>query len=378
MDRSRLVATSVARRGRGPAPCLRAAARRALPILVLVALVLPSVAGCGAGDAGEFAASGSASEGGLRGVVLEQPIPKPDFTLLDTEGRPFDFLAETEGYLTLLFFGYTYCPDICPVHLANLAEVLRGMPWEVQSRTRVVFVTLDPARDTPERIRKWLDAFNREFIGLRGTQEEVAAIMNSIGLPPAVFEELPGGDYTVGHASQVIAFSPDGVARVIYPFGIRQADWAHDLPKLVRAEPSIVVRRAFVAQPIADGDRTALYLTLENRSSEPDEVIAARSEVAGRVELHTQIERDGRVTMLPIAGVPLPPGASVRLAPGGDHIMLLELTGPLVAGDTVRAELELRRGGRIPVAAEVRPYGELERVLAEDARDPVGAGREGG
>ena len=179
--------------------------------------------------------------GGWHGVRAPEPIPRPSFVLADTEGRPYDFRKETAGRLTLLFFGYTHCPDVCPVHLANIAAVLRDLSYDDRQRVTVVFVSTDPDRDTPGRIREWLDAFDPAFVGLRGTIDEVNAIQKTLGLGAAapVPRGTPGagtatdGGYTVGHAGQVIAFTPDDRAHLLYPFGTRQRDWAADLPKLV-------------------------------------------------------------------------------------------------------------------------------------------------
>ncbi len=170
-----------------------------------------------------------------RGSVLREPLPKADFTLTTTEGEPFDFRAETDGHVTLLFFGYTYCPDICPVHMANIAAVLHKLPPQTASRIKVVMVSVDPERDTPERFRSWLDNFDRSFIGLTGTADELATIQRAFYLPIAV-KQGEGPDYTVGHSASVLAFTTDNLAHVRYPSGIRQADWAHDLPLLVDAE----------------------------------------------------------------------------------------------------------------------------------------------
>ena len=163
-----------------------------------------------------------------------EPIPRPDFTLTDTEGQPYSFVERTEGQLSLLFFGYTQCPDVCPIHMANIGQVLRDMGVARRRRVTVVFVTTDPERDTAERIREWLDVFDASFVGLRGTIDEVNQIQIDLGLPPSVNADTDeNGGYLVGHAASVIAFSPDGPARLRYPFGTRQADWAHDLPKLM-------------------------------------------------------------------------------------------------------------------------------------------------
>jgi protein SCO1/2 len=171
---------------------------------------------------------------GLRGRVLPAPLPKPEFVLTDTHNRPFDFRRETDGYLTLLYFGYTYCPDVCPVQMANLGAVIAQLLPSLADRIRVVFVTTDPARDTPERLRQWLDNFDPRFIGLTGDTAQVAAVERALWLPTAVIGPRDSsGAYTVGHAAAIVAFTPDNLARVMYPFGIRQADWANDLPKLL-------------------------------------------------------------------------------------------------------------------------------------------------
>jgi protein SCO1/2 len=194
--------------------------------LVLTACVALLV-GCRSGN-------DSASAAGYRGLVLPQPRAKVDFALTDTDGNPFRFREATEGFVTLVFFGYTYCPDVCPIHMANISTVLKGLPFDIRNEFKVVFITTDPERDTLQRLRMWLDNFDPSFIGLRGTQEEVNEIAVSLGLPPAMIVETEGEEgYLVGHSAHVMAFTKDNLAHVIYRFGTRQADWAHDLPMLV-------------------------------------------------------------------------------------------------------------------------------------------------
>ena len=171
-----------------------------------------------------------------KGLELMQAMPKPSFTLTDLDGKAFDFRAETDGHLTFLFFGYTNCPDVCPLHMANIGSVLRNQPPEVVDRIKVVFVTTDPERDSIPRLKEWLGRFHPQFIGLTGSADQVAAAQQAARLLPATKDTanlLVTGGYSVGHAAQVIAFTADDSLRVIYPFGIRQEDWANDIPKLV-------------------------------------------------------------------------------------------------------------------------------------------------
>lgn len=201
---------------------------RALFALTLLSAML-ALAGCGV----------SAESGGkaFRGTTLAHALPRPSFTLADVHGQPFDFRAKTDDTVTLLFFGYLNCPDVCPVHMTNIAAVMRNLPYDVTGKVRVVFITTDPARDTPEKLGAWLANFDPSFIGLRGTPEQVKAIEKSVDVAPAALGAPDSsGAYDVGHAAQVIAFTRDDSAHVVYPFGTRQMDWAHDLPLLVQVK----------------------------------------------------------------------------------------------------------------------------------------------
>jgi len=171
------------------------------------------------------------------GTLVEPALARPDFTLTDTDGQPYDFGAETAGRLTLLFFGYTHCPDVCPVHMATLSAALDtpGMPDPT-----VVFVTTDPTRDDPARLREWLDQFDASFVGLTGTAEQIAAaedaarVGRSAPIPTEDGADAGDGtDYQVGHAAQIVAYTPDDQAHLVYPFGVRRQDWVNDLPRLL-------------------------------------------------------------------------------------------------------------------------------------------------
>ena len=174
------------------------------------------------------------TETGWQGAVLPQPVPKPDFTLTDTDGQPFDFRADTaDAAITFLYFGYTTCPDICPLHMAAIATALRNVPDELAEDTEVIFVSVDPARDEPI-IREYLDSFDASFTGLIGTAEEVNRIMDGIGLIPSAIAE--DGDYPPSHPVNIIAFAGDD-ARLAYPTSVPGGLIAEDLTRISTEGP---------------------------------------------------------------------------------------------------------------------------------------------
>jgi len=169
-----------------------------------------------------------------RGGLVTPPLPKPGFILTDTSGARFDFWNRTQGSVTLLFFGYANCPDQCPMHMANIGVALKKLPAGIAAQVKLVFVTTDPSRDTPMELRRWLDNFDKHFVGLTGTEAALEAIQRAAGVPPARKAERRNGNYSVAHANFVVAYTKDNLAHVIYPGGVTKDDWAHDLPLLVK------------------------------------------------------------------------------------------------------------------------------------------------
>ncbi len=170
--------------------------------------------------------------GALSGAPLPVAVARPGFVLATTTGDAFDFGARTRGRLTLLFFGYTRCPDVCPATMQSIATVTNRFTSEERQRLDVVFVTTDPGRDTPAELGRWLGRFDKAFIGLTGSIEAVEAAQRAAGVARAIRTADRSG-YAVSHAAQVLIYSPDDSGHIAYPFGTRQSEWAADLPKLM-------------------------------------------------------------------------------------------------------------------------------------------------
>jgi protein SCO1/2 len=215
----------------GPPPRLRTRVWTVL-IGLLIALV---AAGCG-GSPEKVSALNAPDASGLRGVRPDAPYPRPSFTLTDTYGKSFDFAARTAGRATILFFGYTNCPDECPTAMADVASALRKAP-EVRKGVSVVFVTTDPRRDTPSVMRRWLDRFDGSFIGLTGTPAQLTAAQQAAHIPPSHDDPTAGGGYDVAHSSLLLGYGANDRARVVYPPGSKVSDIASDLHLLAEKDP---------------------------------------------------------------------------------------------------------------------------------------------
>lgn len=169
----------------------------------------------------------------LHGMALNPPEPAKDFTLTDEHNGTFT-LSEQKGNVVLLFFGYTHCPDICPGTLAvwKKAESLLGADAE---RVRFVFITVDPERDTPERLAMHVDAFSPTFIGLTGDTEELQAVYASYGVyAEKETESETAAGYLMGHTAATFVIDPEGQWRSLMPFGVTGEDVAADVEALLK------------------------------------------------------------------------------------------------------------------------------------------------
>ncbi len=164
----------------------------------------------------------------LHGTVLEPAKPAPDFTLAAHTGQTFT-LSQQRGKVVLLFFGFTNCPDVCPTALSDMAVVMRKLGDDAKN-VQVAFVTLDPERDTPARLAKYMAAFNPTFLGLHGDQAAIAPIMKAYGVT-AIRRELPNSalKYTIDHSPFIYVIDPAGTWRELLQDGIPTTDMANDI-----------------------------------------------------------------------------------------------------------------------------------------------------
>jgi len=148
-------------------------------------------------------------------TVLPQPRPLPEFALTDAAGREFT-RASLRGRHRLLFFGFTHCPDICPLTLQVLATVVDEITARApELAPEVVFVSVDPSRDTPDRIREYLRNFDAQFIGVRGSDEALEPLIQTLGVTVHKVE-VDGENYNVVHNGTVFVIDPDAALVAVF------------------------------------------------------------------------------------------------------------------------------------------------------------------
>ena len=172
----------------------------------------------------------------FKGQPLEPTRAAPAFTLVDQHGQPFSSV-ELKGKVVAIFFGYTHCPDVCPATLATFAQARRQLAGTPASEAvRFVFVSVDPERDTPERIRQYLEPFGPGITGLTGTPQQIGEVLAAWGIAAEKVPLSPDkpDSYTIAHTASVLLLDRTGRIRVRLPFGSSAEDLVHDVQELLR------------------------------------------------------------------------------------------------------------------------------------------------
>ena len=190
-------------------------------------LALSLLAGCGADAASDD------PDGGYHGAVLDQQYVVPETPLTDTDGAPYSLAADTEQPLTLVFFGYTNCPDICQVVMSTIASALTRLDEADRDRVEVVFVTTDPARDDEAALRTYLDRFDPSFVGLTGDLQTIIELADPLAVAVEQGEKLPSGGYEVTHGTQVTGINAEDRVPIVWTQGTSASDLADDIHRLL-------------------------------------------------------------------------------------------------------------------------------------------------
>jgi protein SCO1/2 len=168
----------------------------------------------------------------FHGTELQSPQPAPDFELSAANGRNVS-LKDFDGKIVLLYFGYTFCPDVCPATLSELGKALDLLGKDAQN-VLVIMISVDPARDTPEILAEYVSHFHPGFIGVTGTPEEIAQVAASYGIFYEAHEGTAATGYLVDHTATVLVIDQEGHLKLVFPFGTTAEDIAKDLAYLLR------------------------------------------------------------------------------------------------------------------------------------------------
>lgn len=308
-----------------------------------------------------------------------RPLPPGgDFVLRAADGP----LATTDlrGRAVVLAFGYTACPDVCPTTLTTIAAALRelGDPAAVVP----VFVSVDPERDTPAHLAAYVRYFHPALRGVTGTADEVAAVAARYQVEYARVSAQEGQGYSIDHSAEIYVLDRAGrpAARLAYDVPVAEVVAAlrsvlaqpapatappvaspptsvaapSPVAPVPPAAPAVMAHGAYVREVPPGATVTAAFLMLHNPGPTARALVAASSPAARTVQLHQHIDDHGVMRMRQVERIDVPAGGMVELAPGGYHIMMIDLVRPLARGETVALALQFDDGTVVNVDAPVQ------------------------
>jgi protein SCO1/2 len=312
-----------------------------------------------------------------------KPLVSVDFT--DHNGKPFG-VEQFKGKWSVLFFGFTNCPDICPTTMQTLKQVKADLEQAgVWHNYQVVMVSVDPERDTSERLSKYVPYFDSEFIGISGPLESTASFSKNVGILFFKGEEMANGGYDVDHGAAIILVNPQGQYAGVTTAPHVQATISEDLIALADyagVEPSIAKDASVTAQPIPTStinsslasdlqglvienawirpappgvQSMAAYFDLLNNSEQDIVIVKSSSTAFSTAMIHNTVIEDGVASMNHLDELIIPANGKVSLAPLATHMMLMGPKQELGLGDTVEIELVTKDGRKFQKIVTVRP-----------------------
>jgi len=165
-------------------------------------------------------------------ILLPQSRKLPDLTMTNQDGQPV-VVSELKDKWTVLFFGYTFCPDICPTTLAQLRQIKSELPKDVLANLRVVLISVDPNRDTPAQLKQYLGYFDKEFIGLTASVADIQKLANAVSIP-FIPSDTSKPNYTVDHSGNLALLGPDGTQRGFIRAPLNNQKLVAQLPGLLQ------------------------------------------------------------------------------------------------------------------------------------------------
>lgn len=174
----------------------------------------------------------SAKPPAYRGTSYAEPFPQAsEISLTKADGGEFR-LSSQRGKIVLLFFGYTSCPDVCPTTLAEMKQVMDEL-GEAGAKVQVVFISVDPDRDTPQKIQSYAEFFHPSFIGLSGSMEELEPVWQAYSITREAVQSDSALGVIINHTARLFLVDPQGSLRLSFGYGTPVADIVHDIELLL-------------------------------------------------------------------------------------------------------------------------------------------------
>jgi protein SCO1/2 len=199
----------------------------------LAAGLLVLLAACGGSTGAANRGFVESNPDGMHGAVLTEKYVVPDVTLTATDGSDYSVTEDTTAPITLFFFGYTNCPDVCSIVMGDMASAMARLEPEQREQVDVLLVTSDPARDDEKVLREYLDRFDPAFEGVTGDLKKIVRVANALGVEIQKEPRLPSGGYEVGHGSQIVAVDDTDRSPIVWTEGTSPDQLAEDLTALL-------------------------------------------------------------------------------------------------------------------------------------------------
>lgn len=307
-----------------------------------------------------------------KAILLPTPKEMVAVNFVDHNGQEFD-LTDLQGKWSILFFGFTNCPDVCPTTMQTLKQVKQDLyNAGVWNNYQVIMVSVDPERDTVERLKNYVPFFDPDFIGIRASVEHTTEFAKNVGILFYKSKQLDNGGYDVDHGAAIILINPQGQYAGVMTAPHIQADMSADLVKLANyagvennqtpttksvssntppasidtGKPSaaLTIENAWVRPAPPQAPSMAAYFDIVNNTAGAITIINSSSLQFNNTMIHDTIIENGIASMSHLGNVLIPAGAKVSLSPGAKHMMLMSAKAPLKEGDQVDIQFETDEG----------------------------------
>ena len=319
----------------------------------------------------------------VKAILLPSPKTITGVDFVDHHSKPFT-LAQLDGKWSILFFGFTNCPDICPTTMHTLKQVKEKVNNENSwGNYQVIMVSVDPKRDTPERLENYVPFFDADFIGITGDLETTTNFAKQLGILFIAHDDEGTDSYDVDHGTSLILMNPKGeMAGIIstphkvdeiskdlitiasyYPQDHQEASTSSNVleqtpsisKSVVDEKSDLVISNAWIRPAPPTTNSMAAYFTLTNNSSNTINIVEANSPQFRMAMIHDTIIDNGIASMEHRDVLSMPAGESITLAPLGTHMMLVSPNEPLNLGETAQIVLLADDGKTYSTKIEVRP-----------------------